>query len=89
MTWNEIRARHADQWLVVEAMDLTTGLDGRCLINDMSLVELCDSGAAAFAAYRRHHSKNPDRAFFFLHTSRPELDITEERWLGVRIPLAA
>ena len=89
MTWNEIRALYPDQWLVVEALGAQTTLDGKRVIRDLEFVEKCESGTAAFQAYRRHHLENLGHEYYYFHTSRIELDIIEERWLGIRIPVAA
>jgi hypothetical protein len=35
-------------------------------------------------SYRRLHQQYPSREFYFVHTSREELDIREQQWLGIR-----
>jgi hypothetical protein len=47
-------------------------------------VEVCPDGKAAMQRYRRLHRQYPDRELYFVHTSRPELDIIERQWLGIR-----
>ena len=33
--------------------------------------------------YRRLHQQHPEREFYFVHTSREDLDIHETRWVGL------
>lgn len=75
MQWTEIRRAYPDQWLVVEA--LAAG-------SPMPVNELCRAGSSAMSTYRRHHKRHPMREFYFVHTSRPTLDIRERQWLGIR-----
>lgn len=83
MKWAEIRAEHPDAWLVVEAIQFHE--EGDVFVgDDLTVVEHCPDGAAAFAAYRRLHRAHPTREFVFVHTSRPELRVEERRWLGIR-----
>jgi hypothetical protein len=35
-------------------------------------------------SYRRLHHLYPSREFYYVHTSRDDLDIREQRWLGIR-----
>ena len=83
MKWAEVRAEHPNAWLVVEAIQFHE--EGDVFVgDDMTVVEKCPDGAAAFAAYRRLHRAYPAREFVFVHTSRPELRVEERRWTGIR-----
>jgi hypothetical protein len=88
MTWDEIRIHYPNQWIVAEATLAYTNEAGERIVRDLLIAEICENGSSAFQAYRKHHSSNPEREFFYLHTSRKELGIIEERWLGIRIPVA-
>ena len=69
MKWAEVRAEHPNQWLVVEA--LRSHEEGDVFVpDDLSVMERCPDGAAAFATYRRLHRAYPAREFVFVHTSR-------------------
>lgn len=89
MQWNEIRAHFPDQWLVVETIGGCTRPNGKRDFPDILPIESCPDGLAAFRAYRMLHAQHPERELYYVHTSRVELDVTEESWLGVRIPRAA
>ena len=83
MKWAEVRAEHPNAWLVVEAIQFHE--EGDVFVgDDMTVVEKCPDGAAAFAAYRRLHRAYPAREFVFVHTSRPELRVEERRWTGIK-----
>lgn len=36
------------------------------------------------SAYGELHHLDPQRELYVLHTDRPDLDIEERRWLGIR-----
>ncbi len=84
MQWSEIRKAYPNQWLVVEALQAHTTPDNRRLLDKIAVVEHCNDGSAAMDSYRRIHQQYPAREFYFVHTSREELDIREQQWLGIR-----
>ena len=84
MQWSEVRVAFPEQWLIVEAVKAHTTSDSKRLLDDLAVIDRCESGGAAFDRYRQLHRENPEREYYFVHTSREELDITERRWVGVR-----
>jgi hypothetical protein len=54
------------------------------LLDRIAVVEPCIDGATAMQSYQRLHREYPAREFYFVHTSREDLDIRERRWIGVR-----
>ena len=84
MRWAEIRSIFPDQWLVVEAIKAHTTDDSRRHLDDIAVVDRCDSGSSAFNRYRELHRENPMREYYYVHTSNEDLDITERQWVGVR-----
>ncbi len=84
MTWTEIRKAYPGQWLVVEALEAYTAEDNQRKVARLAVIEQCDDGSSAMQGYRRLHQQYPDREFYFVHTSREELDIEVRYWLGVR-----
>jgi len=84
MTWAEIRKAYPEQWLVVEALEAYTTEDNQREVGRLAVIEQCDDGSHAMQSYRRLHQQYPDREFYFVHTSREELDIEVRYWLGVR-----
>lgn len=88
MQWAEIRAKHPDQWLVVEALEAHSE-GGRRVPDRLAVVEICADGAVAFRRYRQLHHDHPAREFYFVHTQNAELEIEERPWIGVRLGDAA
>jgi hypothetical protein len=83
MRWAEIREQYPDQWLIIDTLEAHTEGDRRKL-EQMTVVEVCPDGAAAFQRYRELHRQYPQREFYFVHTAREELDIRERHWLGLQ-----
>jgi len=84
MLWSDIRKAYPSQWLVVEALEAHTTADSRRHPDRLAVIEVCHDGKAAMQRYRHLHRQYPDRELYFVHTSRPELDIIERQWLGIR-----
>jgi len=88
MLWHDIHSRYPNQWMIVEA--LTARTDGsRRLIDEMAVVELREDGGGALQRYRELHRQHPEREFYYLHTSREELDIHVRPWRGIRASYSA
>jgi hypothetical protein len=83
MRWEEIRACHPNQWLIIEALEAHT--EGhRRLLDRIAVIETCPDGATAFRRYRELHAAHPTREFYFVHTVNPVLEIEERPWVGFR-----
>ena len=84
MQWSEIRKAYPDQWLIIEALQAHTTSDSRRILDKIAVIEHPANGNAAMQNYRQLHQQYPEREFYFVHTSREELDIRERQWLGIR-----
>lgn len=84
MLWSDIRKIYPNQWLVIEALEAHTTPSHQRALDKIAVVEVCDDGGAAMNRYRDLHIKYPAREFYFVHTSREELDIRERQWVGIR-----
>ena len=84
MNWSEIRQIYANQWLVIEALKAHTTDDNQRLLEELAVIESCVNGSEAMKKYQHFHQHYPYREFYFVHTSREELDIHERQWLGAR-----
>ena len=89
MLWSEIRKAYPNQWLVIEALEAHTTPNGKRVLAKIAVVETCKSGSEAMQCYRRWHLRYPQREFYFVNTSREELDIRERQWVGIRKSHAA
>jgi len=83
MRWKEVQEAYPDQWLVIEALQAHSEADHR-ILDKIAVVEVCSDGSAALQSYRRLHQTYPDREYYYVHTSRAELEIQERQWLGIR-----
>ena len=84
MRWAEIRKTYPQQWLVIEAIEAHTVSGNRRRFDCLTVVETCLDGKTAMERYRDLHRKFPRREFYFVHTSRSELNIIEHPWIGIR-----
>lgn len=84
MKWSDVRNNYPDQWLIIEALEAHTTEDTLRRIDDLAVIETCADGDRAMARYRELHQKYPQREFYFVHTSKEELDIQERQWHGIR-----
>ena len=84
MHWSEICKTYSNEWLIVEALEAHTTTDNQRLLDQLAVVEACPDGRTAMQRYRQLHQEYPQREFYFVHTSRKELDIHERRWHGIR-----
>jgi hypothetical protein len=84
MLWKDIQKIYPNQWLVIEAIEAHTTPNNQRELDKIAVVELCDNGNVAMKRYRDLHSQYPSREFYFVHTSREELDIRERQWVGIR-----
>jgi hypothetical protein len=81
MRWADVKTTYPDQWLIIEAIEARSEGDRR-IVERLAVIETCGSGSEALSSYRRLHQQYPQREFYFVHTSRPELDIHQMHWVG-------
>ncbi len=84
MQWSEIRQAYPNQWLIIEALEAETTPDNQRQLKRIAVMESCPDGQAALQGYRRLHRQYPQREFYFVHTSREQLGIREQSWVGTR-----
>ena len=83
MNWNQVRAVHPDRWLVIESLESNSSSDS-LMPTKIAVMATCKDGGEALATYRRLHLAQPERSLLFVHTSRKELIIEVQSWVGVR-----
>jgi len=83
MRWSDVRAAHADQWLVLEALEARSENDHR-IVERLAVIETCPDGRTAMKRHAELRREHPHRELFFAHTSNVELNIEERVWLGIR-----
>jgi hypothetical protein len=83
MQWQEIRSHYPHQWLLIEAIKARSEPNRR-ILNEISVVETYPDSVSTMDGYKRLHRQSPERELYVFHTDRPQLDIIERRWLGIR-----
>ena len=83
MNWQEIRRQFPDQWLLVEALQAHSEANKR-ILDQLSVVAPFPDSVNAMQTYQKMHAAAPRRELYVVHSSRPAIDITERRWLGIR-----
>lgn len=84
MRWEDLKKTAPQQWVIIEAVDAYTEGDNR-IIGNIQLVEMF--GADNVGALRRYvqlHQAHPEKEYYVVHTSRPELNVKEKKWTGIR-----
>lgn len=83
MLWEEVKKTYPNQWVIIEAIEAHTEGNKR-IIDQMTVVNTCQDNNKALLQYLHLHRKHRERELYVVHTSRPELNIIEEKWIGVR-----
>ena len=84
MLWKDVKKAHPDQWVIIEAIEAKTE-DKRRLIEQISVIDVFDNdNTGALRKYVELHKSYPEKELYVVHTSRPQLDVKERTWTGVR-----
>lgn len=84
MRWDDIKKTTPQQWVIIEAIDAHTQGDNR-VIENIQLVEVFgEDNKEALRRYVQIHKIHPEKEYYVVHTSKPELNIKVRYWAGVR-----
>lgn len=84
MRWEDVRKSYPQQWVIIEAVEAHTE-ESRRIIENIQLVEMFgEDNNGALRRYVRLHNVHPEKEYYVVHTSRPELNVKERIWTGVR-----
>ncbi|MGI9861957.1 hypothetical protein SDD30_11320 [Moorella naiadis] len=85
MQWEDVKRAYPSQWVVIEAVEAHSK-DNKRIIDKMAVIDSFMHGTKkVLRENARWHKLYPGREILIVHTSRPELDIEERRWAGVRL----
>jgi len=84
MIWEEVKKAYPNQWVIIEAIEAYTEEDKRIIAQMTVVNNFQDDNNKALLQYLQLHRKHRERELYVVHTSRPELDIIEQKWIGVR-----
>jgi hypothetical protein len=83
MRWEKIRSQYPHQWLLVEAIKARSEA-GQRILEELTVVNVFPDARLALKNYITFHRQSPQRELLVLHTDTETLQVTEQRWLGVR-----
>ncbi len=84
MRWEDAKKTSPPQWVIIEAVQAYTK-EAKRIIEDIQLVELFgEDNNGALRRYVQLHKTHPEKEYYVVHTSRPELNVKERNWTGVR-----
>ncbi|RBW68588.1 hypothetical protein [Bacillus taeanensis] len=83
MKWTEIRNQYPDKFVLVEAVSAYSKENKR-IIEEMSLIEEYTSSKEAWSGYKKIHLEFPERELYIFHTSKEQIEVEEQRFIGVR-----
>ncbi len=84
MIWEDVKKAYPNQWVIIEAIEAHTNGDKRILESITVVDTFREDNNKALLEYVKLHRRYRDREMYVVHTSRHELDIIEQRWIGVR-----
>lgn len=83
LSWEEVRHRFPDQWVVIEALR-THSKENKRIVDALSVINHFDDSEMALREYLKLHREDRQKELYVVHTDRQNLDITERKWLGIR-----
>jgi hypothetical protein len=82
-SWDQVRTAYPHQWLVIEAVNSHSILNKR-ILEAVSVVNTFNDSEDALREYLRLHRQDHTKELYVVHTDKEVLDITEQKWLGIR-----
>jgi hypothetical protein len=83
MKWHDVRKQYADRWVLVEALKANS-IDNKRIIQDMAVISNHTDSTDAWKEYKSLHLSDPSRELYIFHTSNEEIEVIEQRFMGVR-----
>ena len=83
MTYQEVRQHYPETWLLLEALHGRSEGEYR-ILEDVAVLASFAESFAALVAYRQFKATDPNRELYVVHSTKPELQIKERQWLGIR-----
>ncbi len=83
MKWSEIRDQYPERWVLVEALKAESSNNKRT-IYEMSVISDFENSTEAWKGYKELHLKNRTRELYIFHTSKVDIDVEEQNFMGVK-----
>jgi hypothetical protein len=86
MLWEDVKKTYPSSWLVIEAIEAKTEGENR-IIDQLAVIDSFEeeTSKSALLKYLQLHKAHPEREFYVVHSSRPKLDIKEQKWVGLGV----
>jgi hypothetical protein len=84
MIWEDVKKIYPSSWLVIEAIEAKTEGKNR-IVQQLAVFDSFEEETSknALLKYLQLHKTCPERELYVVHSTRPQLDIKEQRWVGV------
>ncbi|MCC6221343.1 MAG: hypothetical protein IT291_08905 [Deltaproteobacteria bacterium] len=82
-SWDQVRQEYPDRWVIIQAMRSHSKSNKR-IIDEIDVVSTFNDSEKAMREYLRLHREDRSKELYVVHTNKVALDITEQRWLGIR-----
>ena len=83
MKWEGVRSQYPNQWVLIEALRAKSQNNKR-EIQDMAVISRYNDSTTAWKGYKTLHLENPSRELYIFHTSNEKIEVTEEKFTGIR-----
>ncbi len=83
MEWQNVREQFPKRWVLIEALEAESSENKR-KIKEMAVISDFNKSQDAWAAYKKIHLEDRTRELYILHTSNEDVEIIEEKFVGIR-----
>jgi len=83
-SWEEVRDTYPNQFVVFEALS-SHSLENKRIIDSLEVISTNIDGKQAMKEYLKLHRIDKKKELYVVHTDKQNLDITEKKWLGIRL----
>jgi hypothetical protein len=86
LIWEEVKKLYPSSWIVIEAIDAKTDGENR-IVQQLAVLDFFNEETSknALLKYLQLHKTYPERELYVVHSTRPLLDIKEQRWVGLGV----
>jgi len=83
-SWTQVRQAFPHQFVVFEAVRSHSENDKR-IVEEIDVIDAFTDGEKAMREYLKLHRQDRSKQLYVVHTDKEHLDITERKWLGIRM----
>lgn len=81
--WEQVREQYPEQWVLVEAIAAHSRNSIRYL-DELSVISYFTDSTLAWKEYKKLHLAEPTREYYIFHTDHKIIEVTEQKFIGVR-----